>query len=88
MDSNVTSFHPRLDILKENGCMLDYENFLEPTCASPRLVLNTRIDWIAVQANTETSITNIPLLSIGLNDMHTNMSDHKPIAAKITSGAY
>jgi hypothetical protein len=84
MDSNVTSLHPRLNILKNAGYQIDYENYLEPTCTNPYQVLNTRIDWIALKANTSSaSITNIPVLSIGLNNLQTNISDHKPIAAKV-----
>lgn len=86
MDSNVTSLHPRLNIVKDAGYRLDYENFLEPTCTNPYLVLNTRIDWIVVKANEseKVSITNIPVLNVGLNSIQTNISDHKPIAAKIS----
>lgn len=86
MDSNVTSLHPRLNILKNSGYQIDYENYIEPTCTNPYQVLNTRIDWIALKpGNTmSASITNIPVLSIGLNNLQTNISDHKPIAAKIT----
>lgn len=49
MDSNVASLHPRLEILKNANFLMDYENFLDPTCTNPWQVLNTRIDWIAVQ---------------------------------------
>lgn len=86
MDSNVTSLHPRLNILKDAGYKIDYENFLEQTCTNPYQVLNTRIDWIAIDAVNEepVSIVNIPVLSVGLNHIQTNMSDHKPIAAKIS----
>lgn len=86
MDSNVTSLHPRLNILKNAGYQIDYENFLEPTCTNPYQVLNTRIDWIAIKPGhtMSASITNIPVLSVGLNNLQTNISDHKPIAAKIT----
>jgi hypothetical protein len=65
---------------------LDARNFLEPTCSNPYLVLNTRIDWIAVKGNRTAlpSITNIPVSSVGLNSIETNISDHKPIAAKIS----
>lgn len=85
MDSNVTSLHPRLKILKSAGYHLDYENFLEPTCTNPYQVLNTRIDWITLKSGKEVSasIVNIPVLGIGLNSIRTNMSDHKPVAAKI-----
>lgn len=83
MDSNVTSLHPRLQILKGAGYHLDAENFIEPTCTNPNLILNTRIDWIALKA-ANASITNIPILSIGLNNLQTNISDHAPIAAKIS----
>lgn len=82
MDSNVTALHPRLKILKEAGYRLDYENYLEPTCTNPYQVLDTRIDWIAVKSN-EASIVNIPVLGVGLNNLQTNMSDHRPIASKI-----
>lgn len=82
MDSNVTSLHPRLEIIKNAGFKLDYENFIEMTCTNPYQALNTRIDWIFVNA-TNAAITNIPVLNIGLNSIQTNMSDHKPIAAKI-----
>jgi len=84
MDSNVTSLHPRMKILKNAGYMIDYENYIEPTCTNPYQVLNTRIDWIALKSPVQgVSITNIPVLSIGLNNIQTNISDHKPIAAKI-----
>lgn len=85
MDSNVTSLHPRLSILKDAGYQIDYENYLEPTCTNPYQVLNTRIDWIALKSShaKNVSVTNIPVLNVGLNSIQTNMSDHKPIAAKI-----
>jgi hypothetical protein len=85
MDSNVTSLHPRLNILKANEYLIDYENHIEATCASPYQVLNTRIDWIAVQDNqNRTTIKNIPVLNVHLNSIQTNISDHKAIASKIT----
>lgn len=86
MDSNVTSLHPRLKILKNAGYQIDYENYFEPTCTNPYQVLNTRIDWIALKSGSAKpiSITNIPVLSVGLNSLQTNISDHKPIAAKVT----
>lgn len=83
MDANVTALHPRLRALKENGYRLDVENFMEPTCSNPYVVLNTRLDWLAVEGK-DVSITNIPLLSVGLNNHLTNPSDHKPIAAEIS----
>ncbi len=85
MDSNVTALHPRLNILKDAGYKLDYENYLEPTCTNPHQVLNTRIDWIALKSNPgiQASVVNIPVLNVGLNSMQTNISDHKPIAARI-----
>lgn len=84
MDSNVTATHPRLQILKDEGYHLDYENYLDSTCTNPHQVLNTRIDWIAMKSFVEgTSVTNIPVLSVGLNSIQTNLSDHRPIAAKI-----
>jgi hypothetical protein len=86
MDSNVTSLHPRLNILKDSNYRIDYENYLEPTCTNPYQVLNTRIDWVAVQEGKSAvkSIVNIPVLGVGLNSMQTNISDHKPVAAKIS----
>lgn len=81
MDSNVTSLHPRLNLIKDAQYRLDYENYLEATCTNPYHVLNTRIDWIAVKG--DASIANIPVLNVALNSIQTNMSDHKPIAAKI-----
>ena len=84
MDSNVTSLHPRLAILKNAGYELDFEHFLEPTCSSPYQVLDTRIDWIFLKDQTNSAtIVNIPVLSVGLNNIVNNISDHKPIAAKI-----
>lgn len=85
MDSNVTALHPRLSILKNAGYRIDADHFLEPTCTNPYQALNTRIDWIALKSHVEGAcITNIPVLSIGLNNIETNISDHKPIAAKIS----
>jgi hypothetical protein len=84
MDSNVTSLHPRLKILKEADYRIDHENHLDLTCTNPHQVLNTRIDWIALKSHLpNTSIFNIPVLSVGLNNLQINLSDHKPIAAKI-----
>lgn len=85
MDSNVTSLHPRLNILKDADYQIDCENYLEPTCTNPNQVLNTRIDWIALKANNlgKASITNIPVMNVGLNNLQTNISDHKPVAAKV-----
>ncbi|HEY4832482.1 MAG TPA: endonuclease/exonuclease/phosphatase family protein [Waddliaceae bacterium] len=83
MDSNVTSLHPRLSILKEAGYRLDYDNYLESTCTNPYQVLNTRIDWIFLKSKDSASITNIPVLDVGLNSIQTNISDHKPVAAKV-----
>lgn len=83
MDSNVTSLHPRLKLLKLGGFHMDSENFVEPTCTNPYKMLNTRIDWIALKVSSAT-LTNIPVLNVGLNSPQTNMSDHKPVAAKIT----
>jgi len=84
MDSNVTSLHPRLNILKDGGYQLDYENYLEPTCTNPYQVLNTRIDWICLKTSLNATIINIPVPSVGLNNIRTNISDHKPVAAKIS----
>lgn len=85
MDSNVTPLHPRLNILKESDYRVDYENFIEPTCTNPYQVLNTRIDYIALKDTSgEASITNIPVSNVGLNSIQTNISDHKPIAARIS----
>lgn len=85
MDSNVTSLHPRLKLIKDADYRIDYENFIEMTCTNPYQLMNTRIDWIALKTeeNVAASITNIPVLSVGLNNIQTNISDHKPIAAKI-----
>lgn len=85
MDSNVTATHPRLRLLQQADFTLDYNHYLDPTCASPHQALNTRIDWIAAKTDGATpfTITNIPVLNVGLNSMRTNLSDHKPIAAKI-----
>lgn len=80
MDSNVTATHPRLNLLKNAGFLLDCEKYLEPTCSNPWQVLDTRIDWIVVKG---ASISNVPVLGVGLNSPQTNMSDHKPIAAII-----
>lgn len=82
MDSNVTATHPRLKKIKDAGYKIDFENFLEPTCTNPWHILNTRIDWIAIQSPMA-KITNIPVLNVNLNSIETNISDHKPIAAKI-----
>lgn len=85
MDSNVTSLHPRMRLLKKAGILLDAENHLEPTCSNSYFMLNTRIDWIGIQSDSPNiSIVNIPLYNIGLNSIQTNISDHKPIAAKIS----
>jgi hypothetical protein len=85
MDSNVTSLHPRLNILNNAGFQIDYENYIEPTCTNPYQVLNTRIDWIALKSSSTNvaSVVNIPVLNVGLNSIQTNISDHKPIAAKV-----
>lgn len=82
MDSNVTATHPRLKFLKDYGYQIDYKHYLEPTCTFPYSLVNTWIDWIAVRGE-NTEITNIPIPSVGLNSIESNMSDHKPIAAKI-----
>ena len=85
MDSNVTPFHPRLKILQKSGYRMDAENFIEPTCTNPYKILNTRIDWIALKSDLkDVNISNIPLFGVGLNSIQTNMSDHKPIAAKVS----
>lgn len=84
MDSNVTSLHPRLNIIKKANYCMDFENFLEASCSNPNLILNTRIDWIALKApHEQATITNIPVLGVGLNSLQSNISDHKPVAAKI-----
>lgn len=83
MDSNVTALHPRLHALKEAEYRIDYKNYLETTCTNPHLIVNTRLDWIALKTKEPASITNIPVLSVGLNQSRGNMSDHKPIAARI-----
>ena len=83
MDANVTPLHPRLKILKQHNFALDCNNFIESTCTNPSQILNTRIDWIAMQSNILSPvIENIPL-QVPLNNTLLNFSDHKPIAAKI-----
>lgn len=82
MDSNVTACHPRLQLLKEAGFVLDSAKYLEPTCASPWQILNTRIDWITVHS---AEVSNLPVTGVGLNSPQTNISDHKPIAACINT---
>lgn len=85
MDSNVTATHPRLALLKEAGYTLDYNNYLDATCTSPWQILGTRIDWIAFKsANPAVQVHNIPVLGVGLNSPQTNVSDHKPIAARFS----
>lgn len=85
MDSNVTATHPRLSLLKEAGYLLDYRDYLEPTCTSPWQILHTRLDWIAVKSKGDAmKIQNIPVLGIGLNSPQTNISDHAPVASKIS----
>lgn len=85
MDANVSSTHPRLKLLKKYGYQLDTTSPLEMTCTNPYLILNTRLDWIAVKSNPHTSvkITNIPIPAVELNNIQNNASDHKPIAALI-----
>lgn len=85
MDSNVTATHPRMKILSDAGFALDYKSYLEPTCTNPHLVYNTRIDWIAMKADgvAKAKLRNIPVMGVGLNSIQTNISDHKPIAAKV-----
>jgi hypothetical protein len=86
MDSNVTALHHRLGFLWNEGFQLDAENHLYPTCTNPQLMLNTRIDWIAMRINNglQANITNLKIKKIGLNDPKTNISDHRPIAARIS----
>jgi hypothetical protein len=85
MDSNVTATHPRLKILKDYGYQIDSDNYFEQTCTNPYVIINTRIDWIALKSNSNAAdaIINIPVLNVGLNNIQTNISDHKPIAALI-----
>ncbi len=83
MDSNVTATHPRLQLLKQAGYTLDADRFLEPTCTNPAVLLNTRLDWIAVKTESPMAVHNIPVLNVGLNSPQTNISDHKPIASRV-----
>lgn len=83
MDSNVTSLHPRLQIVKDNSYQMDSNHYIEPTCSNPNQIINTRIDWLVLKSTTPATIINIPVPSVGLNNMLTNISDHKPIAAKV-----
>ncbi len=83
MDSNVTSLHPRLVIPFQFGYQLDTED-VTPTCTNPHSLLHTRIDWIMVKApHNPCKIIGIEMKSIGLNEMYSNISDHKPIYSKI-----
>lgn len=85
IDSNVTAAHPRLSLLKDAGYSLDYQNYLEPTCTNPYQAISTRIDWIAVKSSDmPTTVHNIPVLGVSLNSPQTNISDHKPVAAKLS----
>ncbi len=59
LDANVAVMHPRLAILRGSGYQFDSESRLEPTCTNPNLILNTRIDWIAVKGD-DSSIVHIP----------------------------
>ena len=62
----------------------DFNNYLDGSCSSPYQVINTRIDWIAVKSIDKSArIQNIPVLGVHLNSPETNISDHRPIAAKI-----
>lgn len=83
MDANVTACHPRLSLLREAGYQIDYKNYLEPTCTNPYLLIDTKIDWIAVKARQDVRINNVPVNNVCLNSIQTNMSDHKPIAAVV-----
>jgi|GEM_PF-1820677 len=84
MDSNVTATHPRLSLLRDADYLLDYKSYLGATCTSPWQVLNTRIDWIAVKSSDGgVEIANIPVLGVHLNSPQTNVSDHKPVAARL-----
>ena len=84
MDANVTACHPRLSLLKKTDFKVDYKNYFESTNTYPYFVVNVRLDWIAVKSKHEIAISNVPILSVGLNTIQTNMSDHKPISARIT----
>jgi len=85
MDSNVTAKHPRMELLRDKGYSIDFNNYLEGTCTSPHQVIDTRIDWIAIKSSkTKVGIENIPVLGVHLNSPQSNMSDHTPIAAKVS----
>ncbi|NGX54083.1 MAG: hypothetical protein K1000chlam4_00806, partial [Chlamydiae bacterium] len=73
LDANVTVMHPRLAILRDSGYQFDSESRLEPTCTNPNLILNTRIDWIAVKGG-DSSIVHIPVLGVDLNTIQANIS--------------
>ena len=66
---------------------MDTHNELYATCTNPNLVLDTRIDFIAIRPRRviydDVSITNIPVLGVDLNNIENNISDHKPVAAEI-----
>lgn len=78
-DANVTPTHPRLGLFAEAGYKVD-PSFFYPTATNPVDFVDTKIDYIAVKGG---EIQNLPVLSVGLNSMRTNISDHKPLKAKI-----
>lgn len=80
MDSNVTAMHPRLQMLRTAGFEFDGDHYIEPTCPSPYFICNTRLDWIAAKG---ASLVNMPVMNVDLNNLSTNPSDHKPIAARV-----
>ena len=80
IDSNVTALHPRLQILRTAGFEFDGDHFIETTCPSPYFICNTRLDWIAAKG---ASLVNMPVMNVDLNNICTNPSDHKPIAARV-----
>jgi exonuclease III len=85
-DLNTTALHPRMSLLKDFGYELDYTNHLYPTSTNPNYCLDTRIDWIAVKKGSIPSvlIENTPMEGVLLNDVTTNVSDHRPIASRVT----
>jgi len=84
MDSNVTAVHPRLKIVKDHHFILDYKNYIYPTCTSPYYCVDTRLDWIAVYDNKSCKrIENRKIEHCRLNAIEENFSDHAPVGADI-----
>ncbi len=85
-DLNVTSLHPRMRMFRNFGYQLDYINEIYPTCTAQSYCLDARLDWIFVKPRNDlrVSIRNLPIDTVGLNDLRTNVSDHKPVASEVS----